>query len=66
MSRIRPKYLDLDIADLSVAAEALFRQEPDEEEDEEEGEGNGKEGSNDDDDEDGGYFVSACPIYLRG
>jgi hypothetical protein len=55
MSRIRPKYLDLDISDHSVAAEVLLRQEPDAEEDEEEDEGDGKEDRNDDDNGDEGY-----------
>jgi len=56
MSRIHPECPESDRFDRSVAADVLFRQEPDEEEDEEEDEGDGKEDDGDDDDEtDDGY-----------
>jgi hypothetical protein len=46
--------------DLSVAADVLTRQEPDEEEDEEEDKGNGKEDGDDEDDtNDDGYSERA-------
>jgi hypothetical protein len=53
MSRIHPECLDSDPPDLSVAGEALLRQEPAEEEDEEEGED--KEDEDNDTDDDEGY-----------
>ena len=58
MSRIHPECPRSDASDRSVAANALFRQEPDEEEDEEEDdeeedEGDGKEDDEDDDTDDG-------------
>ena len=37
MSRIRPEYLDAETPDLSVAADILVREEPDEEDEDEEG-----------------------------
>ena len=56
MSRIHPKCPDSDPSDLSVAADILLRQEPDEEEDEEEDEGDGKKEDDEGDDEnDDGY-----------
>jgi hypothetical protein len=54
MSRIHRECLDSDPSDRSVAADVLFRQEPDEEEDEEEDKGDDKEDDNDDD-EDNSY-----------
>jgi hypothetical protein len=54
MSRIHPECPDSDPPDRSVAADVLFRQEPDDEQEEEEEEGgNGKEDDNDDDEDDG-------------
>jgi len=57
MSRIHTECRSQDPSDQSVAADVLFRQEPDEEEDEEEDEGDGKEKEDDDDDDttDDGY-----------
>ena len=52
MRRIRPEYLDSDPSDRSVAANVLFRQEPEEDEEEEEHEG---DGNDDDDADDDGY-----------
>jgi hypothetical protein len=52
MSRIHPEWLDSSPSPLSVAANVLLRQEPDEEEDEEEDQGDGKDDDDDDDDED--------------
>jgi hypothetical protein len=53
MSRIFPECPDADASNRSVAADLLFRQEPDDEEDEEEeDEDQDEEG---DDDEDEGY-----------
>jgi hypothetical protein len=43
MSRINSEFPGSDSSDRSVAADMLFREEPDEEEDEEEDEGDGKE-----------------------
>ena len=54
MSRMRPANLDPEVSDRSVAADVLFREEPDEEEDEEEDEGDRKE-DNEDEDTDDGY-----------
>jgi len=51
MSRFLPENLDPEIPDYSVAADVLFREEPDE--DEEEDEGDGKE--DDDDEHEDGY-----------
>jgi hypothetical protein len=51
VSRLHPECPDPHFQ--SVAANALFRQEPDEEEDEEEDEGDGKEDDEDDDTDDG-------------
>jgi hypothetical protein len=47
MGRIHPECPDSDPSDRSVAADVLFRQEPDEEEEEDEG-----DGKDDDDDDD--------------
>jgi hypothetical protein len=60
MSRIHPECPRSDASDRSVAANALFRQEPDEEEDEEEddedeGDGDEDDEDDDDDDDDDGY-----------
>lgn len=55
MSRIHPDCSGPDLPDYSVAADVMFRQEPDEEEDEEEDEGDGKEDDGDDDTDDNGY-----------
>ena len=52
MSRIYPECPDSHPSDWPVAADVLFRQDPDEEEDEEEDEGDDNE---DDDDDDDGY-----------
>ncbi len=52
MSRIHPECRNH--SDQSVAADLIFRQEPDEEEDEEDDEGEGKK-DEDDDREDDGY-----------
>ena len=49
MSRIRLEYLDADPSDRSVAADVLFREEPDEEEDED----NEKDDDETDEEEDG-------------
>jgi hypothetical protein len=49
MPRLRP------FGSVSVAADVLLRQEPDEEEDEEEDEGDGKEDDDGDDKDDDGY-----------
>jgi hypothetical protein len=56
MSRIHSACPDSDRSDGVVAADVLFREEPDEEEDEEEeeDEGDGKD-DDDDDDRDDGY-----------
>jgi hypothetical protein len=69
MSGIHPECPDPAPSDHSLAADALFRQEPDEEEDEEEDEGDGKEDDDDDDKEDEGYSVlgtsgrgTVCPF----
>jgi hypothetical protein len=48
MSGIHPENLDPEISDRSVAADVLFREEPDEEENEEDEQG---EGNEEDDDE---------------
>jgi hypothetical protein len=56
MSRIHRECPDPDSSGRSVAANVLFRQEPDEEEeeeDEEEDKGDGKEDDEDDDNDDG-------------
>jgi hypothetical protein len=53
MSRIHPESSDSDPSDRSVAANVLFRQEPDEEEDEEHEEDNGEEDDEDDDNDEG-------------
>jgi hypothetical protein len=51
---MRPECPDSAPSDRSVAADALFRQEPEEEEDEEEDEeGDGKDDDDDDEGEDG-------------
>jgi hypothetical protein len=50
MSRIRPETLDPEISNRSVAADVLFREEPDEEEDEEDEQDDGNE-----EDDDEGY-----------
>ena len=52
MSRIRPANLDPEVSDRSVAADVLFREEPDEE-DEEEDEDDGEEDEDDDEEYDG-------------
>ena len=51
MSRIHPECPRSDASDRSVAANALFRQEPDEEEDEEDEEDEQNEENEEDDDE---------------
>ena len=61
MSRIHPECPDSDPSDLSVLADALLRQEPDEEDDDEEDEGNGKEDDDDNDKDDDGYSVLPGP-----
>jgi len=53
MHRMNPECPDSGHADRSVAADVLFRQEPDEEEEEEEGDGKEKEDDGDDDTDDG-------------
>jgi hypothetical protein len=55
MSRIYPECLDSGPSPLSVAANVLLRQEPDEEEDEEEDKGDGKDDEDDDEGDDDGY-----------
>jgi hypothetical protein len=50
MSRTHPECPDSVPSDLSVAADVVLRQEPDEE-----GEGDGKEDNDDDDNDDDGY-----------
>ena len=55
MSSIHPECPESDPSDRSVAADVVFRREPDEEEDEEEDQGNGKEDGDDDDEDDDGY-----------
>jgi len=57
MSRIYPECLDSGPSHLSVAANVLLRQEPDEEEDEDEEEdkGDGKDDEDDDERDDDGY-----------
>jgi hypothetical protein len=52
MSRIHLQCSDADLLDHSVAADFIFRQEPDEDEEEEEDDNNRKE---DDDENDDGY-----------
>ena len=54
MIRMRPKYLDPNSFDRSVAADVFVREEPDEEEEEEEGDDNDEE-EGDDEQDDGGY-----------
>jgi hypothetical protein len=54
MSRIHPECADSDPPDRSLAANVLFRHEPDEEE-EEEDEDEGKEDNDDNDNDDDGY-----------
>jgi len=59
MSRTHPECSNSGPFDRSLAADVLFRQEPDEEEDEEEEDGNGEEDDEDDEDEDDdGYSES--------
>ena len=53
MSRIHPECPDSDPSDRSVAADLLFREEPDAEEYEEEEEDEGNGGGKEDDDDDG-------------
>ncbi len=53
MSRIHPECSDSDPSDRSVAADLLFREEPDAEEYEEEEEDEGNGGGKEDDDDDG-------------
>jgi hypothetical protein len=53
MSRIHPECSDSGPSARTIAADVLFREEPDE--GEEEDEGNGKEDDDDDDKEDDGY-----------
>ena len=60
MSRIRQENLDPEISDRSVAADVLFREEPDEEEDEER---RNKDEDNEEDDDEG---YSECPARLAG
>jgi hypothetical protein len=56
MSRIFPECPDADASNRSVAADLLFRQEPDDEEDEEEeDEDQDEDQDEEDDDEDEGY-----------
>jgi hypothetical protein len=50
MGRIRPENLDPEISDRSVAADVLFREEPEEEEEDEEDE---QEEDNEEDDDEG-------------
>ena len=54
MRRIHPDWPHSDPPDRSVAADVLFRQEPDVEEDEEEDENDGKEDDDDDGEDDDG------------
>jgi hypothetical protein len=51
MSGIRPGNLDPELSDRSVAADVLFREEPDEEEDKEDEEDEQDEDNDEDDDE---------------
>ena len=53
--RIHPEFSDSGPCDRLIAADLLFRQEPEEEEDEEEEEGDGHTDDNDDDDGNDGY-----------
>jgi hypothetical protein len=53
MSRISPQCFDTSLSTCSVAADILFRQEPEEEEDEEEDERDRKERDEDEDTNDG-------------
>jgi hypothetical protein len=55
MSSIHPECPDSDSPDRPVAADILFRQEPDEEEDEDEGDEDDGKRDDDDDPTDGGY-----------
>ncbi|MGB8062221.1 MAG: hypothetical protein WCF26_10025 [Candidatus Sulfotelmatobacter sp.] len=55
MRRPIPECPDSDPPDGSVAADVLFREEPDEEEDEEEDENDGKEDDDHGDETDDGY-----------
>jgi hypothetical protein len=55
MNRIHPERLDSDTSDRSLAADVLFREEPDEEDDEddEEDEEDEKDEDNEEDDDEG-------------
>ena len=55
MSRIRPENLDPEISDRWVAADVLFREEPDEEEDDEDEQEEDNEEEDNEEDDDEGY-----------
>lgn len=57
----RPKYLDADRSDRSVAADVFFRQEPDGEEDEDEGDR--KEDDDDDEEDDDGLLGVSVRLF---